>query len=208
MVIRECATLSRVRLLCAASIHLTKRVASILVKLPQGLAGGDCRLFFERNHLPKPRTRIFCFGRSTPEPAFLILWFALIIDLVCGIHLPRRGFTSEFSSSGYLPATANEHYQSELKVFHLIGVALQFVWPLFADLSGMGNPNRRFFSIQKNSAGHGGWRHPNFSVTVRKWFVKMGVPGTPSKIVFLVFLFVSFRFGFFRAFALASRHAK
>jgi len=26
------------------------------VELPQGLAGGDCRLLFERDPLPKPRT--------------------------------------------------------------------------------------------------------------------------------------------------------
>ena len=53
---RECATLSRVRILCAASIRLYKRVAGTLVELPLGLAGGDCRLFFERAPLPKTRT--------------------------------------------------------------------------------------------------------------------------------------------------------
>ena len=46
--IHECATLSRVRILCAASIRLSKRVAGTLVELPLRLAGGDCRLFFER----------------------------------------------------------------------------------------------------------------------------------------------------------------
>jgi len=39
---------------------------------------------------------------------------------------------------GYLPAIANEHYQSGFKVFHCVGVELHFVWPLSADLSGMG----------------------------------------------------------------------
>jgi len=42
--------------------------------------------------------------------------------------------------------TVNEHYQSGFKVFHVVGVELHFVWPLFADLSGMVNPNRRFLS--------------------------------------------------------------
>jgi len=45
-----------------------------------------------------------------------------------------------------LPATANEHYQSGFKVFHLVGGELYFVWPLSADLSDIGNPNRRFLS--------------------------------------------------------------
>jgi len=43
-----------------------------------------------------------------------------------------------------LPATANEHYQSGFKVFHLVGIELHFVWPLTADLPSMGNPIRRF----------------------------------------------------------------
>jgi len=50
------------------------------VELPQGLAGGDCHLFFERDPLSKPQTRTFCLGKSTLEPAFLVLFFALIID--------------------------------------------------------------------------------------------------------------------------------
>jgi len=44
-----------------------------------------------------------------------------------------------------LPATANEHYQSWIKVFHLVGVELHFVWPLSADLLAMGNPLQEFF---------------------------------------------------------------
>jgi len=55
-----------------------------------------------------------------------------------------------------LPTTANENYQSGFKVFHLVGVELNFVWPLSADLSDMGNPNRIFFSSQCSSTGHGG----------------------------------------------------
>jgi len=43
-----------------------------------------------------------------------------------------------------LLATANEHYQSGFKVFHLVGVELHFVWPLAVDLPGMGNTNRKF----------------------------------------------------------------
>jgi len=36
--------------------------------------------------------------------------------------VPRRGFTSNFFFLlGYLPATANEQYQSRFKVFHLVG---------------------------------------------------------------------------------------
>jgi len=45
-----------------------------------------------------------------------------------------------------LPTTANEHYQSGFKVFHLVVFELHFVWPLSTDLPGMGNPNRRFLS--------------------------------------------------------------
>ena len=41
----ECATLSRVQILCAASIHFSKREAGKLVKLPLGLAGEDWRYF-------------------------------------------------------------------------------------------------------------------------------------------------------------------
>jgi len=82
------------------------------VELPQGLAGCDSRLFFERGPLPKPRTRIFCLGMSTPETAYLMLLFALIMDLgiylVSGKVLHQR-FPSPYI--GYFPATANEHYQ-------------------------------------------------------------------------------------------------
>jgi len=53
--------------------------------------------------------------------------------------LPRRNITSEFLRC-YLLATANEHYQSEFKVFHLVGVELHLVWPLSANLPGMVNP--------------------------------------------------------------------
>jgi len=52
--------------------------------------------------------------------------------------LPQRGFIRVFLLLGYLPATANEHYQSGFKVFHLFGVDLHFVWPLAADHPGMG----------------------------------------------------------------------
>jgi len=43
---------------------------------------------------------------------------------------------------GYLPATANKHYQSRFKVFHFVGVEQQFVWPLSA--------------VQYSSTGYGG----------------------------------------------------
>jgi len=58
----------------------------------------------------------------------------------------ERFYIRIFLLLGYLPATANEHYQSGFKVFHLVGVELHFVWPLSADLPGLGNPNRRFLS--------------------------------------------------------------
>ena len=45
---RECATFSRVRILSAAFIRFSKRVAGTLVELPLRMAGGDCRLVFER----------------------------------------------------------------------------------------------------------------------------------------------------------------
>jgi len=44
-----------------------------------------------------------------------------------------------------LPATSNEYRQSGFKAFHLVGVELHFVWPLSADLSGMGNPTGDFY---------------------------------------------------------------
>jgi len=71
--------------------------------------------------------------------------------------LQRRGFTSRvFLLLGYLPATANEHYQSGFKIFHLVWVELYFIWPLSANLSGMGNPTGDFISSQYCSTGHGG----------------------------------------------------
>jgi len=73
---QECATLSRVRLLCAASIHLSNRVASTLVELPQGLVGGDCPLIFKGD--PPPRKRRFLHW-AILEPAYVV-WFALIMD--------------------------------------------------------------------------------------------------------------------------------
>jgi len=68
---------------------------------------------------------------------------------------PRRFYIRVFLLLSYLSATANEHYQSGFKVFHL--VELHFVWPLSAELSGMRNPTRDyFFSGQYSSTGHGG----------------------------------------------------
>jgi len=64
-----------------------------------------------------------------------------------------------------LPATANEHYQSWFKVFHLVVVELHFVWPLSADLSDMGNLTGDFYlqPVQLNRS----WRHTNVSTTIR-----------------------------------------
>jgi len=45
--------------------------------------------------------------------------------------LLRRGFTSEFFLL---------HHQSGFKVFHLVGVELPLVRPLYAAFPGMGNP--------------------------------------------------------------------
>jgi len=69
---------------------------------------------------------------------------------------------------GYLPATADEHYQSGFKIFHLVGVELHFVWPMAADLPGMGNPNRRFLSpLSSQYSSRRSWRRTNFSNAVR-----------------------------------------
>jgi len=57
-----------------------------------------------------------------PEPAFLILLFALIWH-----NLATQRFYTRIFLLGYLTATANEHYQSRFKVFHLVGVELHFV---------------------------------------------------------------------------------
>jgi len=46
---------------------------------------------------------------------------------------------------GYLPAAANEHYQSSFEIFHLVGVVLHFVWPLSVDFPDMVNPIGDFF---------------------------------------------------------------
>jgi len=50
---------------------LSKCVASTLVELPQGLAGGDCCFLFERDPLPKPRTQSFLYW-ATLEPASIM----------------------------------------------------------------------------------------------------------------------------------------
>jgi len=59
-----------------------------------------------------------------------------------------------------LPATANEHYQSGFKVFHLVQVELHFVWPLSADFSGMSNPTGDFY-LQPVQL-YRSWRHQTF----------------------------------------------
>jgi len=64
-----------------------------------------------------------------------------------------------------LPATVNETYQSGFKVFHVVGVELHFVWPLSADLLGMGNPTGDFY-LQPVEL-YRSWRHTNVSTTVR-----------------------------------------
>jgi len=61
-------------------------------------------------------------------------------------NLATERFYIQVFLLGYLPATANKHYQSRFKVFHLVEVELHFVWPLATDLPGMGNPNRKFLS--------------------------------------------------------------
>ena len=53
----ECATLSRVRLLCTVYIHLSKSEVGTLVELPLGPTGGDCRVFFEQVPVPKTQTQ-------------------------------------------------------------------------------------------------------------------------------------------------------
>jgi len=65
----------------------------------------------------------------------------------------------------YLSATANELYQSGFKVFHLVGVELNYVWPLSADLSGMGKPTGDFY-LQPVQL-YRSWRHTNVSTTVK-----------------------------------------
>jgi len=69
----------------------------------------------------------------------------------------ERFYIRVFLLLGYVPATANEHYQSRFKVFHLVGVELHFIWPLSADLPGMSNPTGDFY-LQPihSSTGHGG----------------------------------------------------
>jgi len=58
----------------------------------------------------------------------------------------ERFYVRVFLLLGYLSTTANEHYQSGFKVFHLVGVELHFMWSISADLHGMGNSKRRFLS--------------------------------------------------------------
>jgi len=110
---RECATLSRVRLLYAASIRLSKRIASTLVELPQALAGRDCRLFFERDPLLSRLERgLFVWAGQRPS----------LHNSYCYLHSSCIFLWHNFATERFyirvflldnVPVTANEHYQSE-----------------------------------------------------------------------------------------------
>jgi len=77
----------------------------------------------------------------------------------------KRFYIRVFLLLGNLPAAANEHYQFGFTVFHLVEVEPHFVWPLSADLPGMGNPNKRFF-LQPVQL-YRSWRQTNVFTAIR-----------------------------------------
>jgi len=109
--------LSTISLRCLHSSLWT--VASTLVELPQGLAGRDCLLFFERNPLLKARTR--SFSSQHPKCYLHSSWIGLWHNLAA-----EKFYIRVFLLDN-LPATANEHYQSRFNFFHLVGNWTRFL---------------------------------------------------------------------------------
>ena len=91
---QKCATWPWVPLLCAVLDRLSKHVAGKLVELSERLAGGECRLLFERVPLPMTRTRFFLFYVTTDAAWDKI--FGTIIQIGCSLICLRRDFISKF----------------------------------------------------------------------------------------------------------------